>query len=674
MVRRCSALCLVAVVALFGCALPPSAPPEPEAVYPDRPLKVYWFIPDGLRADPHLFNMYRWANEGKLPHIKALMENGAYGYSRPVFPSHTPVNFATLLTGSYPLKHGIADGPMHIEGKPLDKVAVGGFRSSARRTKAAWSLFEEQGERVAVVSVPGSTPPEIQNGVVVRGRWGNWGPDYAAVNFESEGDSTQRKKQGSSSKLFFFGSSLTKYIRDEPVEGWSIDLSGCPGARGIQMEAWGATLHGVLCRASYDAQSRAERLIVSLDKRSIATTVGVGGISEWAPITLTFAADGAKPAEVSSHFKVELIKTGEQGFFRIRVLYDVLNSFVTAPPSAAATLERKIGPMVDFADNFPPQLIHYKEDKDAYLREQDESFRWHTSVVNPIVTSFKPSVVIHDVYNPNQMLTSRWWLSKVDPSSRRYKEWTTDERAVAWKEVLGMYQHIDAVLGEVMKVADKDTFIVLSSDHGNIPLDRSVRLNNVFAQKGLLKFAVNPTTGASEIDWANTKAVFLQMSHIYINPNGLAGPYVRQKGPEYQKLRDQVARIVRDLADKDGTHPLDRLATWEDAAKVFKLPADRVGDLVIANKSGFGWSEEFTADGEVFVTPLIAGYKQALIPEHNDGLLTPFLVSGPGIKKNFSLGPEPISHVDQLPTIMRMIGIEPPSDIDGRVLESVFAD
>lgn len=671
MLQRCSFLCFFLAVSLLGCASS-NSPTAPEVVYPDRPLKAYWFIPDGLRADPNLFTMYTWANEGKLPNIKKLMDSGAYGYSRPVFPSHTPVNFATLLTGSYPLKHGIADGPMHVEGKPLDKVAVGGFRSTARRTKAAWTLLEEHGERIAIVSVPGSTPPEIQNGVVVRGRWGNWGPDYAAVNFESEGDSAQRKKQGISNKLFFFGSSLTKYIRDEPLDDWSINLEGCQRARGIQMESWGATVYGVLCDSTVDSHERFDRLIVSLDKRSIVATVGLGETSDWAPITLAFAADGATPAKVSSHFKVQLIKSGDQGFFRVRVLYDVLNSFVTAPPSVAATLERRTGPMVDFADNFPPQLIHYNEDKDAYLKEQDESFRWHTSVVNPIVTSFKPSVVIHDVYNPNQMLTSRWWLSKVDPTSRRYSGWTATERAEAWKELLGMYQHIDAVLGEVMKVADESTYIILSSDHGNIPLDRSVRVNNVLAEKGLLRFTVNPTTGAAEIDWAHTRAVFLQMCHIYINPRGLAGPYVRQSGPEYQKLRDEVSQIIREMADKDGTRPLDKIVNWEDAERVFKLPPDRVGDLVIANKPGFGWSEEMTADGEVFVTPLITGYKQALIPEHSEGLLTPFLVSGPGIKKNVFLGQKPIRHVDQLPTVMRMLGIEPPAGIDGKVVERVF--
>src|SRR5581483_6375829 len=66
------------------------------------PTKLYWFIPDGMRADESLITVYKWAQEGKLPNIKKMMDQGSYGYSVPVFPSHTPVNFAALLTGTYP--------------------------------------------------------------------------------------------------------------------------------------------------------------------------------------------------------------------------------------------------------------------------------------------------------------------------------------------------------------------------------------------------------------------------------------------------------------------------------------------------------------------------------------------------------------------------------------------
>jgi predicted AlkP superfamily phosphohydrolase/phosphomutase len=124
------------------------------------PTKLSWFIPDGVRADPNLFRIFQWADEGKLPNIKRMMSLGSYGYSIPVFPSHTPTNFAALLTGTYPQTNGVADGPMRVEGQLLAKPSVGGFSSTARTVPAIWSAFAKD-KRVVLISLPGSTPPEF---------------------------------------------------------------------------------------------------------------------------------------------------------------------------------------------------------------------------------------------------------------------------------------------------------------------------------------------------------------------------------------------------------------------------------------------------------------------------------------------------------------------------------
>jgi arylsulfatase A-like enzyme len=50
---------------------------------------------------------------------------------------------------------------------------------------------------------------------------------------------------------------------------------------------------------------------------------------------------------------------------------------------------------------------------------------------------------------------------------------------------------------------------------------------------------------------------------------------------------------------------------------------------------------------------------------------TPFLIWGPGIKKGYVFK-DPISHVDQLPTIYKMMGVKIPKHVQGRVLEEAF--
>src|SRR5688572_25736560 len=102
----------VGIVAWTGVGRPSAAEPAPTNAEP----RLYWFIPDGMRAEPELFNIYKWAEAGKLPNIRRMMQRGTYGFARPVFPSHTPANFASLFTGAYPEVHGVNDGPMHTEG------------------------------------------------------------------------------------------------------------------------------------------------------------------------------------------------------------------------------------------------------------------------------------------------------------------------------------------------------------------------------------------------------------------------------------------------------------------------------------------------------------------------------------------------------------------------------
>src|SRR5687767_4265864 len=112
--RIVSWFCLVVAV-LSGARTSHAAERTPTNASP----RLYWFIPDGMRADPELFNIYKWAQAGKLPNIRRMMQRGTYGFARPVFPSHTPANFASLFTGTYPEVHGVNDGPMHTEGNPL---------------------------------------------------------------------------------------------------------------------------------------------------------------------------------------------------------------------------------------------------------------------------------------------------------------------------------------------------------------------------------------------------------------------------------------------------------------------------------------------------------------------------------------------------------------------------
>jgi len=78
-----------------------------------------------------------------------------------------------------------------------------------------------------------------------------------------------------------------------------------------------------------------------------------------------------------------------------------------------------------------------------------------------------------------------------------------------------------------------------------------------------------------------------------------------------------------------------------------------------------------TADGQVFHDSLKGGYKQAILPESTDAMLTPFVIAGPGVKKNHRLE-QPIRHIDQYPTIMTLLGRKIPDFVEGKPLAEVL--
>lgn len=623
-------------------------------------VKLYWFIPDGMRAEENLFTVYQWAREGKLPNIKKMMDNGAYGYSIADFPSHTPVNFASLLTGTHPNVHGVADGPMRVEGKTLDKPSVGGFTSVAKKVSPIWSVLENVGKKVVLLSVPGSTPPELKNGVTIRGRWGNWGSDDAALIFEPIERQAELKNVGAGFRIFFMGDTLTKFV--DEVETSNKLIESFSPLKMAKLSAHGLDVFAYLLDGTNDNKMNYDSLAFGLDgKGGVISTVQQGDWSDWIKVDLKF-----KDEVYESSIKLKLIKIWPDGKFRIRLLYNNLNKFVTMPELVASEMNDNLGPMVDFVDNFPPQLIYEPEDKDTFMEEARMSWEYHTKAADFVFEKYKPDVFLQDIYTPNQMLTSRWWMRYVDPKSPEY---TMEGSKKPMEELLEMYKGLDAIIGEALKHDDGKTLFVLSSDHGAILQRRVISLNNLFAQKGWLEYSIDPITGVMVVDWAKTKVIHLQTNNVYINPNGLSGPYIRFTGTEYKKLREEVKQTLLDLKDGE-LEAIHDVISWEDASRFLELPDDRIGDLVVELAPGYGFSEAATEDKKVFVDSLMSGNKQSYDPK-TEGLQTPFIIMGPGVKRNYKLNNN-IDHVDQMPTILRLMGMKIPSYVQGRVVSEIF--
>lgn len=101
--------------------------------------------------------------DGKLPHLKKLLERSAQGVLMSSIPPVTAAAWTCFSTGKNPGKHGLVDFIYFPEHGYRVTIA----NSTTREAATLWNLLSERELRVGVVSVPMTYPPEKVNGVMV---------------------------------------------------------------------------------------------------------------------------------------------------------------------------------------------------------------------------------------------------------------------------------------------------------------------------------------------------------------------------------------------------------------------------------------------------------------------------------------------------------------------------
>jgi predicted AlkP superfamily phosphohydrolase/phosphomutase/tetratricopeptide (TPR) repeat protein len=112
-------------------------------------------------ADWKMIN--RLIDEGKMPTMKYLVENGTMGNLATLDPPFSPMLWTSIATGVRPDKHGILgfsepDPNMH---------AIRPVSSSSRKVKAIWNILTQKGMKSHVVGWWPSHPAEPINGIMI---------------------------------------------------------------------------------------------------------------------------------------------------------------------------------------------------------------------------------------------------------------------------------------------------------------------------------------------------------------------------------------------------------------------------------------------------------------------------------------------------------------------------
>ena len=106
-----------------------------------------------------------WAQEGRLPALQRMIEEGTIGELRSTIQPLTAPAWVSFMTGMNPGNHGIYD---FIRRKPNSYDVELVYAGNLRR-KTLWAILSERGKRVGAINVPMMYPPQPVNGFLISG-------------------------------------------------------------------------------------------------------------------------------------------------------------------------------------------------------------------------------------------------------------------------------------------------------------------------------------------------------------------------------------------------------------------------------------------------------------------------------------------------------------------------
>jgi len=285
-----------------------------------------------------------------------------------------------------------------------------------------------------------------------------------------------------------------------------------------------------------------------------------------------------------------------------------------------------------------------------------------------------------------------------------------------------VYERLDAAAGQIIDRLPPETTLFVVSDHGGGPVvDRTIFLNRYLAQLGLLNYDEKTTSGIrrlgkkllrvsfsalrstltsrqksrlamlfpkirqksemayssfTSIDWSRTKAycseVLASPPCIWINLKGVKPQGIVDPG-DYDAL---VAFIIEKLAElkdpRSGKPVINRVYRRNE---IFHGPFSREGaDLVLD-----WWSEDSLFSSQPSF-PEDTGKPALIIREHRPSetsewggthRLNGILIGrGSGFKSGAEIANARL--IDIAPTLLHLLGVPVPEDMDGKVLASAF--
>ncbi len=598
-------------------------------------------------------------DESKLPHLAALRDLGCFRPLGSTVPPISPVAWSTFQTGVNPGKHNIFDfltpdlrtyhaklSSVEIR-PPRRSIKIGRYhiplgRASVRllrKSQPFWNVLSKYGIFSCILRVPITFPPEKLRGVLLSAMCV---PDLRGTQGMFSYYTTRARDQGEK-----IGGEVHHVTR----QGDSIDAHLVGPQNPLLKEPEDLKL-------SFSVTIEdTNRAVLKIDGTKYELRTGV--YTPW--LTVPFRiAPGMK---VRGLCKFLLLSTEpEFGLYVTPINIDPEHPAMPVgyPSVYSVYLAKKQGPFatLGLAEDTWALNEHVISD-DQFIeqcldmdREREEMF---FDAIDKV-----PRGLIACVFDGTDRLQHTFWRDIDVEHPARPVQQVLDGRNV----IEDLYTRMDDLVGKTMaRCNDKNTLLLVISDHGFGPFRRGVDLNRWLEENGYLKLHEGRRNEEhlAGVDWSQTRAFAIGLAGIYINIKDKYAQGIVAPGGETDRLREEISQRLTALIDpQNESSAVKRVYI---AAKFYKGPYRESGpDLIVGYERGYRVSWE-TAIGRTTDNVFHAN-KKAWSGDH---CVDPSLV--PGILFcNRVVENENPRLIDIGPTVLSMFGADVPDYMDGKVL------
>jgi len=620
-----------------------------------QPEKLMLIGLDG--AIPDLIRKY--VSEGKLPNFERLMKEGLFAENCfSPYPTLTPPDWATIVTGAWPGTHGITCFWQHHKGEPLDRITTA-WSSNECKAEFIWNAAEKVGKKSIIMNYPTSWPPTISTGIQIDGSGGGVGTAFCLD--QAQLYSTEEYP-------------MSVKVELRPTEGWSNISSSSSRDLETQITV-GSTSKKVHDKEYFvliqDSQDQGYNRVTISRSKDLKDKVVVLKVREWSNwISDEFESTDEDGIKQKGYFKFLLRDLSKDANRFMLFISEVFSPHGWSyPKSLSEEIVENLGPV--FTMSQWSSLIRRWIDDEISLEMWDYQNRWMGETAVFLMKKYDWNLFFMHAHSLD--FVDHFYLVGADPATSKDEA----ENRQCREMVLKHYQSIDRMIGKIMEAADDKTMIIVVSDHGAVPILSHWRTGKpknllgkahgyggqLLADVGLL-FYMGPVERETEtvrpkIDWKRTKAICQRSGYIYINLKGRDPHGIVEPGEEYEQLRDHIISLLYDYTDSEtGKSPV-ALALKREDAWILGLYGNDIGDIVYAVRPEFSEFEH----GQQLPT---AKFGQG-------SLRSVFIMVGPGVKKNFVLN-RPMWLTDIVPTVCYLMNLPVPRDAEGAIVYQALED